>query len=60
MSMDSNYHNYFLKYGDPEADQEFSSLFLGQGGSGRSFGILGGIGVFGAVGFDRHYLPITR
>ena len=60
MSMDSNYHNYFLKYGDPEADQEFSSLFLGQGGSGRSFGIQGGIGVFGAVGFDRHYLPITR
>ena len=60
MSMDSNYHNYFLKYGGGEEDEEFSSLFLGQGGSGRSFGIQGGIGIFGSIGFDRHYLPITR
>ena len=60
MSMDSNYHNYFLKYGGDGEDKEFSSLFLGQGGSGRSFGIQGGIGLFGSIGFDRHYLPITR
>mgnify|MGYP001337117579 FL=1 len=60
MSMDSNYHNYFLKYGGGGEDEEFSSLFLGQGGSGRSFGIQGGIGIFGSIGFDRHYLPITR
>ena len=60
MSMGSNYHNYFLKYGGGGADEEFSSLFLGQGGSGRSFGIQGGIGLFGSIGFDRHYLPITR
>ena len=60
MSMDSNYHNYFLKYGGSGEDGEFSSLFLGQGGSGRSFGIQGGIGIFGSIGFDRHYLPITR
>ena len=60
MSMDSNYHNYFLKYGGGGEDEEFSSLFLGQGGSGRSFGIQGGIGLFGSIGFDRHYLPITR
>ena len=60
MSMDSNYHNYFLKYGGGGEDKEFSSLFLGQGGSGRSFGIQGGIGLFGSIGFDRHYLPITR
>ena len=60
MSMDSNYHNYFLKYGGDGEGEEFSSLFLGQGGSGRSFGIQGGIGIFGSIGFDRHYLPITR
>jgi len=60
MSMDSNYHNYFLKYGGGGEDEEFSSLFLGQGGSGQSFGIQGGIGLFGSIGFDRHYLPITR
>ena len=60
MSMDRNYHNYFLKYGGDGEDEEFSSLFLGQGGSGRSFGIQGGIGIFGSIGFDRHYLPITR
>ena len=60
MSMDSHYHNYFLKYGGGGEDKEFSSLFLGQGGSGRSFGIQGGIGIFGSIGFDRHYLPITR
>ena len=60
MSMDSNYHNYFLKYGRDGEDEEFSSLFLGQGGSGRSFGIQSGIGRFGSIGFDRHYLPITR
>ena len=60
MSMDNNYHNYFLKYGGDGEDKEFSSLFLGQGGSGRSFGIQGGIGLFGSIGFDRHYLPITR
>ena len=60
MSMDSNYHNYFLKYGGDGEDEEFSSLFLGQGGSGRSFGIQGGIGIFGSIGFDRHYLPITH
>ena len=60
MSIDSNYHNYFLKYGGDGEGEEFSSLFLGQGGSGRSFGIKGGIGIFGSIGFDRHYLPITR
>jgi len=60
MSMDSNYHNYFLKYGGDGEGEEFSSLFLGQGGSGRSFGIQGGIGIFGSIGFDRHYLPITH
>ena len=60
MSIDSNYHNYFLKYGGDGEGEEFSSLFLGQGGSGRSFGIKGGIGIFGSIGFDRHYFPITR
>ena len=57
MSMDSNYHNYFIKYGE---DQEFSSLFLGQGGSGRSYGIKGGLGLFCAIGIDRHWLPIGQ
>jgi len=57
MSMDSNYHNYFIKYGE---DQEFASLFLGQGGSGRSYGIKGGLGLFCAIGIDRHWLPIGQ
>lgn len=57
MSMDTNYYNYILKYG---GDQEFASLFLGQGGSGQSFGVVGGMGFFGAIEFDRHYLPIVR
>jgi hypothetical protein len=56
MSMDNNYYDYFIRYaGDPE----YSSLFLGQGGSGRNFGIEDGIGVFGAIGIDRHYIPIA-
>jgi hypothetical protein len=57
MSMDSNYHNYFIKYGE---DQEFASLFLGQGGSGRSYGIKGGLWLFCAIGIDRHWLPIGQ
>tara|TARA_B100000315_G_scaffold260744_1_gene324741 strand:+ start:13006 stop:13905 length:900 start_codon:yes stop_codon:yes gene_type:complete len=56
MSMDNNYFDYFIRYGE---DPEFSSLFLGEGGSGRSFGIEGGIGIFGAVLFDRHVIPIV-
>ena len=49
MSMDENYFNYFIKY----SDSEFTSSF-GSGGSGRSFGVIGGIGVFGSVAADRH------
>ena len=49
MSMDENYFNYFIKY----SDSEFTSSF-GSGGSGRSFGVNGGIGVFGSVAADRH------
>ena len=49
MSMDENYFNYFIKY----SDSEFTSSF-GSGGSGRSFGVNGGIGVFGSVATDRH------
>jgi hypothetical protein len=57
MSMDSNYYNYFIKFG---SDAEFASLFLGQGGSGQSIGIEEGIGVFGSIGVDRHWIPIKR
>jgi len=54
MSMDNNYFDYFIKFGEVE----FSSSTIGEGGSGRSFGIDGGIGVFGSVAIDRHWIPI--
>ena len=54
MSMDNNYFDYFIKFGEVE----FSSSTIGEGGSGRSFGIDGGIGVFGSVGIDRHWIPM--
>jgi len=53
MSMDNNYFDYFIRYGEAE----FTSNF-GSGGSGRSFGIDGGIGVFGSVAIDRHWIPM--
>ncbi len=56
MSMDDNYYNYFIRYAE---DPEFANLFLGEGGSGRNFGLEGGIGVFGAIGIDRLYMPIV-
>ena len=54
MSMDNNYFDYFIRYGEVE----FSSSTIGEGGSGRSFGIYGGIGVFGSVAIDRHWIPM--
>ena len=54
MSMDNNYFDYFIKFGEVE----FSSSTIGEGGSGRSFGIDGGIGVFGSVAIDRHWIPM--
>ena len=54
MSMDNNYFDYFIRYGEVE----FSSSTIGEGGSGRSFGIDGGIGVFGSVAIDRHWIPM--
>ena len=54
MSMDNNYFDYFIRFGEVE----FSSSTIGEGGSGRSFGIDGGIGVFGSVAIDRHWIPI--
>ena len=54
MSMDNNYFDYFIRYGEVE----FSSPTIGEGGSGRSFGIDGGIGVFGSVAIDRHWIPM--
>jgi len=56
MSMDDNYLDYFIRYAE---DPEFANLFLGEGGSGRNFGIEGGIGVFGAIGIDRLIMPIV-
>ncbi|MCK5329893.1 MAG: DUF4249 family protein [Candidatus Marinimicrobia bacterium] len=56
MSMDDNYFDYFIRYAE---DPEFANLFLGEGGSGRNFGVEGGIGVFGAIGIDRLYMPIV-
>ena len=54
MSMDNNYFDYFIKFGEVE----FSSSTIGEGGTGRSFGINGGIGVFGSVAIDRHWIPM--
>ena len=54
MSMDNNYFDFFIRFGEVE----FSSSTIGEGGSGRSFGIGGGIGVFGSVGIDRHLIPM--
>ena len=54
MSMDNNYFDYFIKFGEVE----FSSSTIGEGGLGRSFGIDGGIGVFGSVAIDRHWIPM--
>ena len=54
MSMDNNYFDYFIRYGEVE----FSSSTIGEGGFGRSFGIDGGIGVFGSVAIDRHWIPM--
>ena len=54
MSMDNNYFDYFIRFGEGE----FSSSTVGEGGSGRSFGINNGIGIFGSVAIDRHWIPM--
>ena len=54
MSMDNNYFDYFIRFGEVE----FSSSTVGEGGSGRSFGINNGIGIFGSVAIDRHWIPM--
>ena len=46
LSMDQNYYEYFIKYGE---DPEFSNLLIGSGGSGGGFGLDGGIGFFGSI-----------
>ena len=58
MSMDQNYYDFFIKFS--QQDQEYSNLFIGQGGSGRNYGIEGGIGVFGSVTFDRTFIPLIQ
>ena len=55
LSMDQNYYEYFIKYGE---DPEYSSLLIGSGGSGGGFGLDGGIGFFGSIGIDRAFIPI--
>ena len=54
MSMDNNYFDFFIRFREVES----SSSTIGEGGSGRSFGIDGGIGVFGSVAIDRHWIPM--
>jgi len=51
-SMDNNYYQYFIKHA---YDQEFVNFLLGGGASGYSFGVEGGLGVFGAIATDRIY-----
>ena len=55
LSMDQNYYEYFIKYGE---DPEFSSLLIGSGGTGGGFGLDGGIGFFGSIGIDRAFIPV--
>ena len=55
LSMDQNYYEYFIKYGE---DPEFSNLLIGSGGSGGGFGLDGGIGFFGSIGIDRAFIPL--
>ncbi|MBH10947.1 MAG: hypothetical protein CMG74_11480 [Candidatus Marinimicrobia bacterium] len=57
MSMDQNYYDFFIKYS--QEDQEYSNLFIGQGGSGRNYGVEGGIGIFGSVIFDRTFIRLV-
>lgn len=57
MSMDQNYYDFFIKYS--QEGSEFSNLYIGPGGTGRNFGIEGGIGIFGSVGVDRHVIPLV-
>ena len=56
LSMDQNYYEYFIRYGE---DPEFSNLLIGSGGSGGGFGLDGGIGFFGSIGIDRAFIPIV-
>ena len=56
LSMDQNYYEYFIKYGE---DPEYSSLLIGSGGSGGGFGLEGGIGFIGSIGIDRAFIPIV-
>ena len=56
LSMDQNYYEYFIKYGE---DPEYSSLLIGSGGSGGGFGLEGCIGFFGSIGIDRAFIPIV-
>ncbi|MBT3938050.1 MAG: DUF4249 family protein [Candidatus Marinimicrobia bacterium] len=50
-SMDSQYYDYFLEHGNKN---EFISFIMGsEGATGRSFGVEGGFGVFGAIATDK-------
>jgi hypothetical protein len=50
-SIEPNYYAYFIENGD---EDEFISFILGDGGStGKSFGIEGGYGLFGAISSDK-------
>jgi len=50
-SMDSQYYDYFIEHGNKN---EFISFIMGsEGATGRSFGIEGGYGVFGAIATDK-------
>lgn len=50
-SLDPNYYNYFIEHGNKN---EFISFIMGsEGATGRSFGIEGGYGVFGAISTDK-------
>ncbi len=52
VGMDENYYNYFVKH---SGEDDFVDFILGGGSSGESFGVEGGLGVFGAISVDRMY-----
>ncbi len=52
IGMENNYYDYFIKH---SGEDDFIDFIMGGGNTGASFGVEGGIGVFGAITVDRIY-----
>ena len=49
-AMDENFYNYFVR--NPAERDEAAFIFLGEGDTGASFGLEGGLGVMGSYRYD--------